>query len=194
MAEKWAQHCAKLEKGSAGFIFEATQEYAARAAEGWSQRAIAEEVTAAGFPISEATVQRRIKALAEVEGSVGPKETEFFAAYQRLNDAGSHSGERGGRLPQNEEGVAMVLEKAAKELQDKYDWTETEVKQEIAAAKVKAEPAAAVKKTKVDHNYDILDHVAEELDDLEPPFSRRAQAKYDQVFLKFQVVGEEMTV
>ncbi len=195
MAEKWAQHCAKLEKGASGFILEATQEYAAKSAEGWSIEAIAAQVTAAGFPIAQATIGRRLQALAKVEGSTDV-ESAFARAYANINMAAKGGTQAPGGLPANEEGVAMVLEKAAKVLQDKYEWTEAEVKQEIAAAKVKpeVEPAAAVKKTKVDHNYDILDHVAEELDDLEPPFSRRAQAKYDQVFLKFQVVGEEMTV
>ncbi len=144
-----------------------------------------------GRPYDVGTVGRYAK-LADLP--IGKRRT-WSEAWYSINPSASYEGVTQ-RMPSNEEGVAMVLEKAAKVLQDKYEWTEAEVKQEIAAAKVKpeVEPAAVVKKTKVDHNYDILDHVAEELDDLEPPFSRRAQAKYDQVFLKFQVVGEEMTV
>ncbi len=102
------------------------------------------------------------------------------------------SGESGGRLPSNEEGVAMVLEKAAKVLQEKYEWTETEVKQEIAAAKVKPEPVAPEpKKVRVDHNYDLFVDALELVRQAEPPISKRAQTKLQELGLEVDILREE---
>jgi hypothetical protein len=188
VAEKWAQKCAKLEKGSAGFIFEATQEYAARKAEGWSAKAIAAEVTAAGFSIGERTVGRRLKALEGLEGSAGASaEAKFAAAYIVENDKASHSDPR---LPQNDEGVAMVLEKAARELQDKHGWSLEDVKAEIAAAKPKSkaasvEAAPAPRITRYDLMVEFLDTIRSEFGD--KPFTQREQTKAEEISLELQI-------
>ncbi len=190
MAEKWAQHCAKLETGASGFIYEATQEYAAKKAEGWSVAAIAREVTEAGFPIGTETVRRRINALAKIGDSTVDGERAFAEAYVTENN--KPWDERPTTMPKNEEGVAMVLEKAAKELQDKYDWTEDEVKQEIAAAKVKAPKAEPEpKKTRVDHNYDLFVDALELVRQAEPPISKRAQTKLQELGLEVDILREE---
>jgi hypothetical protein len=199
MAEKWAQKCAKLEKGSSGFAYEAAQEYAAKHADGWSHKAIAAEVEAAGFPIHRETVRRRIEALARVEGSPsGSVEADFAAAYtQILEEHRPHHGSAASApMPQNEEGVAMVLEKAAKVLQDKYEWTEAEVKQEIAAAKVKSkaasvEAAPAPRITRYDLMVEFLDTIRSEFGD--KPFTQREQTKAEEISLELQIrIGAEV--
>ncbi len=119
---------------------------------------------------------------------------DFFGAMQTFRDR-DYVAERANQLPQNEEGVAMVLEKAAKVLQDKYDWTETEVKQEIAAAKVKAPKAEPEpKKTRVDHNYDLLVDALDLVRQIEPPLSKRAQTKVSELGLELDILREEATV
>jgi hypothetical protein len=187
VAEKWAQKCAKLEKGSAGFIFEATQEYAAKRAEGWSAKAIAAEVTAAGFSIGERTVGRRLQALVKIEASAATAEQDFVQAYYEINMESSGSDKR---LPKNDEGVAMVLEQAARELQDKYGWTEADVKAEIAAAKPKTkaasvEAAPAPRITRYDLMVEFLDTIRSEFGD--KPFTQREQIKAEEISLELQI-------
>jgi hypothetical protein len=202
VAEKWAQKCAKLEKGASGFIFEATQEYAAKYAAGWSYERIADEVTAAGFPISRKTVRRRIEALAQVEGSGGvAEEAAFIVALAAINEA--ESGRAGAygpltsTLPKNEQGLINVLEQAARKLEKEYDRSTSEIASYIHQTAPKAPTEyveAEVRRTKVDPNWDILDRIAQLIQELEPPLSKRAQSKYDQVVLALQVIGEEMAV
>jgi hypothetical protein len=185
MAEKWAEKCAKLERGASGFIFEATQEYAAKSQEGWSLSAIAAEVTAAGFSINKSTVQRRLQALAQVEGHPGPgQEVAFAEAYTTENTRGDENRRRG--LPSNEEGVAMVLEQAAKTLQDKYDWTEAEVKQEIAEAKPRGERVAK-EKAKAPTDYDHAVAALEEVRAISDRPSSRTLTKLQEIALEIDV-------
>jgi hypothetical protein len=185
MAEKWAQKCAKLEKGASGFIFEATQEYAVKRAAGWSTDQIAAEVTDAGFPISGRTIRRRLESLEGIEGSDAASEAAFIEAYTGTNDKG-----RGTTLPSNDEGVAIVLERAARELQDKHGWSLEDVKAEIAAAKPKAkaasvEAAPAPKITRYDLMVEFLDTIRSEFGD--KPFTQREQTKAEEISLELQI-------
>ena len=60
----WAAECAQLEKsGTRGFYLAAVKYRELQEDEGLTQQEIAERVTAAGFPIRQNTVSRRIKAL-----------------------------------------------------------------------------------------------------------------------------------
>jgi hypothetical protein len=203
VAEKWAQKCAKLEKGASGFIFEATQEYAAKYAEGLSYEAIAKEVTAAGFPISPDAVSDRLKALARVEGlGASRREGAFAEAYRSINaeERGSPGGKTG-QLPKNHQGRLLVLQDVVKALVKDNDEDPEELADLIAgearAAQRAARPAKAgpeAKRVRVDENYEIFAQVLDLLEGVEPPLSKRAQTKYDQAFLKFQVIGEEVEV
>jgi len=188
MAEKWAQKCAKLERGASGFLLEATQEYAAKYAEGWTYEAIAAEVTQAGYPITRPTITRRLKALGQIEGLTGTvAEEAFAAAYVEV-----HALENEGRyrMPKNDEGVAMVLEQAARQLQDKHGWSLEDVKAEIAAAKPKTkaasvEAASAPRITRYDLMVEFLDTIRSEFGD--KPFTQREQTKAEEISLELQI-------
>jgi hypothetical protein len=147
-----------------------------------------------GKPYSESTVRDYAKAA----NRAGPRGSFQEAIYKIRPSSGSEARmERNHhQLPSNEEGVAMVLEKAAKVLQDKYDWTEAEVKQEIAAAKVKtkAEPVEAgptPKVTRYDLMVEFLDTIRTEFGDR--PFTQREQTKAEEISLELQIrIGAEV--
>jgi len=197
MAEKWAQTCAKLEKGASGFIFEATQKYAAKQAEGWSAEKIAAEVTAAGFSIDGETVRRRLRALSEVEGLHAARREEAFpAAYTAENAKSRTMGPAG--LPKNKQGRLLILQDVVQALVKDNDQDPNYLAELVAgearAAKPKAQPREEAPRVRIDHNYEIFAQILDLLAEVEPPLSKRAQTKYDQAFLQFQVIGEEVEV
>jgi hypothetical protein len=198
VAEKWAQKCAKLEKGASGFIFEATQEYAAKIAGGWSYESIAAEVTAAGFPIHKDTVRRRVKALEDVEGS----EADFARAYADINIAAKGGTQAPGGIPKNHQGRLLVLQDVVKALvkdndEDPEDLAEL-IAGEARAAQRATRPAKAepeVKRVRVDENYELFIQALELVREAVPPFSKRARTKLEELSLEVQVaLSEEATV
>jgi hypothetical protein len=195
VAEKWAQKCAKLEKGASGFLLEATQEYAAKQAQGWSAEKIAAEVTAAGFSIGSATIGRRLRALSEVEGTSAERVEEAFAeAYLRLNAQARGNEDRvsvNNLLPKNEEGLYVTLERAAQKLQREHGWTEQEVLATIreSTVKPKAAPAKA-EKAPEPTRYETLVEILELIRDLfgDKPFTQREQTKAQEIVLELEVL------
>lgn len=142
MAEKWAQKCAKLEKGASGFIFEATQEYAQRKAADWSPAAIAKEVTEAGFAISTTQIQRRLKALAQVEGQpVAEQEAAFANAYTEINRADQGTFTAPVKTEEDAQAVVKSLSKAPAAVQDTVYQGLKEVRMGIGPAERKAAEA-----------------------------------------------------
>jgi hypothetical protein len=198
MAEKWAQHCAKLEKGASGFIFEATQEYAAKYAEGLTYEAIAKAVTAAGFPISRYTVSRRVEALARVEGSGTVTEEDFAKAYADVNlvDSGRTTGF--GSLPKNHQGRLLVLQDVVKALVKDNDedpeYLADLVGGEARAARHKASPQAAPvymeetrPETPAEANYRLASEALDLVQLITEPVGKKAETKLEVLILEAQV-------
>jgi hypothetical protein len=190
VAEKWAQKCAKLEKGAEGFILEATQEYAKKRDEGMSFAAIAREVTAAGFSIHEDTVQNRLNAYLSLADQDRQDEAAFAAAYYKAN-ADNRKSTAGAPLPKNEEGLYVTLERAAQKLQREHGWTEQEVLATIreSTVKPKAAPAKA-EKAPEPTRYETLVEILELIRDLfgDKPFTQREQTKAQEIVLELEVL------
>lgn len=88
--ESWAQDAAQLEQRGHRGIYLAAVAYQRAYAEGWSQELIAEQVTRAGFPISQRAVSNRLAALEGLAVTAEPSISDvaaFAERYAGVNNA-----------------------------------------------------------------------------------------------------------
>lgn len=102
MTEKWATDCAGYEQGGAAEYLKATLEYERRSATKTGAE-IAEAVTAAGFPIHKATVNRRLAALLVARRTrARANSKEFLAAFAEAYADVNARGSGGTQVPPEE--------------------------------------------------------------------------------------------
>jgi hypothetical protein len=196
VAEKWAQECAKLEKGAAESILKATKRYALVYEKGWSHEAIAAEVTAAGFPISDSTISRRLRALAQVESSPAAVQEEAFAeAYTNFNAQERTMGPAS--LPKNHQGRLLVLQDIVKALVKDND-EDPEYLAELVAGEARAarrptspsQPAYVEEtrpETPAEANYRLASEALDLVQLMTEPVGKKAETKLEVLILEAQV-------